>query len=196
MGIKDKMKNIKNLKLDNEKVKKAIHYFLAIIIGIAILSLLIELGLNFSNFYVLAKSPVTFSVLNFAGHLFFVVLPGEEIMFLYFLSTGINAWLVLALAVMTAIGAQAIDYFIGKTASTQIIDRLVKPQKLKIAESYVNRYGALVIFFFNLTPLSSPIMLLAAGILRYDFRKAMIWSLAGLTVKYVALIMFFKIFFY
>lgn len=186
---------MKNIKLDQAKVKKAIHYFLAILIGIAILSLLIEYGLNFSNFYSLAKSPVTFSILNFAGHIFFVFLPGEEIMFLYFLSTGINTGLVLFLAVATAIAAQAIDYFIGKTASTKIIDKLVKPQKLKIAEEYVNKYGALVIFFFNLTPLSSPMILLAAGILKYNFKKAMIWSLIGLTVKYTAIIIFYNFLF-
>jgi len=184
---------MKKIKPDYATVKKSIHYFLAILIGIALLSLLIQLGLDFSNFYSLAKSPITFSILNFAGHLFFVFLPGEEIMFLYFLSTGINMGFVLFLAVATAICAQAIDYLIGKTASTQIIDRLVKPQKLKIAENYVNKHGALVIFFFNLTPLSSPILLLAAGILRYNFKKAMIWSIIGLTVKYAMIILFYKI---
>ncbi len=187
------MKKIKGIKIDGVKVKKAIHYFLGIIFAITLISFLIEFALNIKSFYAFATSPVTFSILNFTGHIFFVALPGEEIMFFYFLSTGISAWLVLFLAVSTALLAQAIDYLIGKTVSMQIIDRLIKPQKLKIAENYVNKYGAFVIILFNMTPLSSPILLLAAGILRYNFKKAMIWSFVGLTLKYLAIIFFYKV---
>ncbi len=178
---------IKELKIDHAKIRKLFAFSLIGLIIFAIVSLLLELGLDFSSIYGVAKSPITFSILNFIGHIFFVPLPGEEIMFFYFLSTGLSPAFVILLAVSTALAAQTIDYFIGRLVSENVIQKFIKKEKYAIAENYVKRYGAPTIFLFNILPLSSPIILLAAGMLRYDFKKATFWSIAGLTAKYAAI---------
>lgn len=52
----------------------------------------------------------------------------------------------------------------------------------------MERWGAWAIFIFNLFPLSSPILLLVAGMMRFNLWIALPVGLAGLTGKYVLLI--------
>jgi len=68
---------------------------------------------------------------------------------------------------------------------------LISKKKILKGEVYIQKYGNLTIFLFNLLPLSSPIIALVAGILRYRFRDLIYYSLAGLILKYVILSLIF-----
>ena len=84
--------------------------------------------------------------------------------------------------------AEIIDYAIGYGLSEQVIGKWVKRKRLNKAHRQIDRWGGLVIFFFNITPLSSSIISLVAGIVRYRPKRALIYTILGLSIKYAVLI--------
>jgi len=133
---------------------------------------------------------LSFAIVNLAGYLFFIVMP-VELAFIYYLNTDLNIFLLNVIAVGTAICSQLIDYYIGRSFSKQIINRLIGRQRYEKAESEIRRYGNIAIFAFNLLPLSSPVILLAAGMLKHRLSEAVFYSLAGLLLKYLLMTLIF-----
>jgi membrane protein DedA with SNARE-associated domain len=133
---------------------------------------------------------LSFAIVNFSGYLFFLFMP-VEIAFIYYLKGDINLWLLNAVALVTALASQIIDYLIGYSLSSKIIDRLIGRRRYEKAEDKIRNYGNIVIFLFNVTPLSSPVISLAAGMLKHRKRDALIFSLSGLVVKYLLLTLIF-----
>jgi membrane protein YqaA with SNARE-associated domain len=126
---------------------------------------------------------VSFGLVNFAGYLFFIVLP-VELLVPWYLAEGHRALDVVPLAVVTALVAQAVDYGIGRLFSTTLVEALMGERRLRASHARIERWGGLAIFAFNVTPLSSPVLLAAAGVVRYHPVKAFLWSATGLSVKY------------
>ena len=127
---------------------------------------------------------LSFAIINLSGYLFFIFMP-VELAFIYYLSTDLSVVLLNLVAVGTAIFSQAVDYYIGRSFSKQIIDRLIGRQRYEKAESEIRKYGNIAIFVFNLLPLSSPVILLAAGMLKHRVKEAFAFSFAGLLLKYL-----------
>ncbi len=127
-----------------------------------------------------------FGLFHFAGYLFFIVSPVE---ILYARMVEFNHALVLlwTVAVGTAILGQAIDYLIGYAFSDTVIKNVIGEKKYRRYYNRIDRYGGMTIFFFCLFPLSSPIVLLVAGMIRYPARWAALFSLVGLSIKYDAI---------
>jgi membrane protein DedA with SNARE-associated domain len=87
--------------------------------------------------------------------------------------------------------AQIIDYLIGYFFSSGIIDSLIGRKRYERAEAEINKYGNLTLFFSNLLPLSSPVISLAAGMLKYRVRDALIYSFVGMVCRYLLLTLIF-----
>lgn len=133
---------------------------------------------------------VSFAVVNFSGYLFFFLMP-VELAFIYYLNSEVDVYLLNALALSTAIAAQLVDYSIGRFFSFHIIERLIGRHSYEKAEGRIRKYGNIAIFVFNLLPLSSPIILLAAGMLKHRLKEALLYSLAGLLLKYLIITIIF-----
>lgn len=133
---------------------------------------------------------LSFAIINFAGYLFFLVMP-VELAFIYYLHVGMNVYWLYTLAITTALASQLIDYYVGRSFSTRIIDKLIGRSRYEKAENEIRKYGNIAIFLFNLSPLSSPVILLAAGMLKHRLREAILYSLAGLVLKYFIITLFF-----
>jgi membrane protein DedA with SNARE-associated domain len=133
---------------------------------------------------------LSFAIVNLSGYLFFLFMP-VEIAFIYYLTGEINVWALNAVAIGTALISQTIDYLIGFLLSTRIIDQLIGRRRYEKAEDKIRRYGNIVIFFFNVTPLSSPVISLAAGMLKHRVKDAVIFTFAGLLLKYIILTLIF-----
>ncbi len=127
-----------------------------------------------------------FGLFHFAGYLFFIVSPVE---ILYARMVEFNHGLVLlwTVAVGTALLGQAIDYMIGYAFSDAVIKNLIGEKKYKRYYNRIDRYGGMTIFFFCLFPLSSPIVLLVAGMIRYPAGWAALFSAVGLSIKYAVI---------
>jgi membrane protein DedA with SNARE-associated domain len=133
---------------------------------------------------------MSFAVVNAAGYLFFLFMP-VEIAFVYYLQGDINVLAINAVAIGTALFSQTIDYTIGFLVSNRFIDNLIGRTRYERAEEKILKYGNLTIVLFNALPLSSPVISLAAGMLRHQKRDALICTILGLTVKYLALTLIF-----
>lgn len=135
------------------------------------------------------QSLITFSLIHFSGYLFFLLMP-VEMAFIYYLPF-FNKFELIAIALITAEAAQIIDYLIGYSLSSRFIYKIVSEKQILKAEKQIYRYGNLTILVFNLLPLSSSIISLAAGMIRYRFKAWILCSTIGLAVKYIFLSLVF-----
>ena len=137
------------------------------------------------------KSILSFAIVNFSGYLFFFLFMPVELAFIYYLRTGYDPLILGLVAIGTAFASQVIDYLIGYFFSAGIIDRLIGRKQYEKAEDEIRKYGNLTLFFSNLLPLSSPVISLAAGMLKYRVKQALIYSVLGMVIKYLLLILLF-----
>jgi len=133
---------------------------------------------------------LSFAIVNACGYLFFLFMP-VEIAFVYYLQGDISIPALIAVAIGTALFSQAIDYSIGLLMSNRFIDNLIGRKRYIKAEKYIERYGNVTIFVFNALPLSSPVISLAAGMLRHRITDTLIFTVLGLVVKYLAMTLIF-----
>jgi membrane protein DedA with SNARE-associated domain len=131
------------------------------------------------------ESIFSFGLIHFSGYLFFLLMP-VELAFIYYLPFYSELKLI-GVALGTAVVAQCIDYLIGKLIRPRKIIELMGRKRIVKAERYIRRYGLLTIFVFNLLPLSSPVIALAAGIIKFNFRNFILISTIGLLIKYILL---------
>jgi len=131
----------------------------------------------------------SFGLVHFSGYLFFLLMP-VELAFVYYLSF-FREWEVIVIALTTAELAQIIDYFIGLSISQKIIHNLVGEKRILESEKHILKYGNLTILLFNLLPLSSPLIAVAAGMLKYRFNDFIFFSTVGLVLKYLILTLLF-----
>lgn len=131
-------------------------------------------------------SLLSFAIVNFSGYLFFLIMP-VELAFVFYLSSGYDYLTINLVAVSTALVSQAIDYLIGYSVSKKMIYNIIGHKKYELAEYEIRKYGRLTILVFNMLPLSSPVISLAAGMLRYKIKDALFYSFLGLTIKYLVI---------
>jgi len=136
-----------------------------------------------------SQSLVSFGLIHFSGYLFFLLMP-VEVAYIYYL-TYFSDLEMFVVALVTATVAQLIDYFIGISVSTTIINNLVGEKRILKAEKHILKYGNLTILIFNLFPLSSSVIAVSAGILKYPFKGFFIYSTIGLIIKYIVLTLVF-----
>ncbi len=137
------------------------------------------------------ESFLSFAIVNFAGYLFFSLFMPVELAFIYYLRTGYDPVILNLVAIGTAFSAQVIDYMVGYFTSAGIIDRLIGKTRYEKAENEIRRYGNLTLFLSNLLPLSSPVISLAAGMLKYQIKDALLYSFAGMVLRYLLLSLIF-----
>ena len=176
-----------------ERVRKEVNERKRVIISLSMFLLATLVGsLTIGRSLLLGKQPglVSFSLVNFAGYLFFLIMP-VEVLIPFYLAEGHSGLVLVGLALSTAIAAQLIDYGIGYLASENVIFELIGEKRFKKAEKHIHAYGGWAILLFNLFPLSSPLLTLAAGMVRFSLRKVLFFSIIGLTVKYLAIVYLF-----
>lgn len=167
------------------KLSKGIFIVIASFVVIAIISLTIGRELYEGR----NQSLTSFGLIHFSGYLFFLLMP-VEMAFIYYLSH-YNEMELIWVALVTAFTAQTVDYVIGLFFSFKSLTNMIGEKRILKAEKYIRKYGNLTIFVFNLLPLSSPVIALAAGILRFSFKNLMIYSMTGLFLKYLILTLIF-----
>jgi membrane protein DedA with SNARE-associated domain len=133
---------------------------------------------------------VSFTIIHFAGYLFFLLMPVEALL-PYYMAEGHRGEGLIALAVITAVLAQVIDYGIGRLLAEQVARNIVGERRYTRLRRWVDRWGSVAIFVFNLFPLSSPNMLLVAGMTRFSLVRTFGYSALGLLLKYVGIVYIF-----
>lgn len=175
------------MKLTRIDIKRLI----VVVFLIALMTVIISLTIGRDIYESKEKSMLSFAIVNFTGYLFFFLLMPVELPFIYYIRTGYDPLILNMVALSTAMSSQVIDYLIGYFFSTGIIDRLIGRNRYEKAEAEIRKYGNLTLFVFNLLPLSSPVISLAAGMLKYRIKEAFFFSLAGLVCRYLLLTLIF-----
>jgi len=134
---------------------------------------------------------ISFTLIHFVGYLFFMLMP-VELLFAYYAVLDINLLLLLGLALITAILAEIIDFFIGYLVSDTVINKLIGKEKYRKFQHYIKKYGNAAIFIFHLFPLSSSVLALAAGMVKYRIRTFLTYAMLGLVLKYTIILIFFS----
>ena len=134
----------------------------------------------------------SFALIHFAGYLFFLLMPVEALVPIYQAEGHAGATLIL-IAVSTAIAGEVIDYCIGRAVSDRVIHNLIGEMRYMRFKGSIKKWGGWAILFFNLFPLSSSVLSLVAGMMRYSARRALLYSVAGLTIKYVTIVYLFDL---
>jgi membrane protein DedA with SNARE-associated domain len=111
-----------------------------------------------------------------------------EVLIPYYQAAGHDELLLVGLAVGTAFVAQIIDFAIGWAISGDFIHGLIGEERHRKTQATIEKHGVWAIFLFNLFPLSSPILLAVAGMVRFNPRVALPVSLAGLAGKYLLMV--------
>ncbi len=137
-----------------------------------------------------AMSMFSFAIVNFSGYLFFLFMP-VELAFIFYSHSGYHPWILYSVAISTALASQSIDYLIGYFFSKGIIHKLIGRRRFLKAEAEIRKYGNLTLLVFNLLPLSSPVIALAAGMLKYRIKDALMYTSIGLLIKYLLLLLLF-----
>ena len=132
----------------------------------------------------------SFSIIHFAGYLFFLLMPVEALV-PYYQAEGHAALVLVGLSIATAVVAQTIDYGIGRLLSEKVFN-MIGRKKYDRFKGRIDRYGGWAIFTFSLLPLSSPNVLLVAGMVRFNAVYALTISVAGLAAKYLAIVYVFQ----
>jgi membrane protein DedA with SNARE-associated domain len=172
---------------ENKMVKEKRKFpkiIIAIIISIVVI-MIISFTIGRGIYEGRSQTLISFSLIHFSGYLFFLLMP-VEMAFVYYL-TWYDATVLIWFSLVTAVTAQYIDYLIGFSINSRTITRIINEKRIVRAQKYLEKYGALTIFVFNFLPLSSPVIALAAGFLRYNLKDLFIFSTLGLFLKYVVL---------
>ena len=133
----------------------------------------------------------SFALVHFAGYLFFLLMPVEALVPIYQAEGHAGLTLILV-ALATALAAQVVDYSIGRAVKEGSIHELIGEKRYMRFKGKIDKWGGWAILLFNLLPLSSPNMLLVAGMTRYSARRAFLFSSIGLTGKYFAIVYAFE----
>ncbi|HKJ78975.1 MAG TPA: TVP38/TMEM64 family protein [Prolixibacteraceae bacterium] len=121
-----------------------------------------------------------FIVLAMTLQMFLLVIPSPLLVVVSVLAYG-PFWGSL-IAISAIMVASTTGYFIGKYLGQNTIDRLIGHKKEQQLEFYVERYGSWAVFITRLTPLlSNDAISLVAGILRMNYWKFILATLAGIT---------------
>lgn len=172
---------MKTMGAEKKGVPRIVLVALVSLIAIMIISLTIGKDIYEGRSHTLTS----FSLIHFSGYLFFLLMP-VEMAFIYYLNWYDEITLIW-FSLVTAVVAQFADYLIGYSINNTAIIRFVSEKKILKAEGYIRKYGNFTIFIFNFLPLSSPIIALAAGVLKYSIKDLFIYSIIGLFFKYLVL---------
>jgi len=175
------------MKRSRLEIRRIIIFILLFILMTVIASLTIGKEIYRNN----GDGLISFAIVNFSGYLFFFLIMPIELAFIVYLHSGYDPIILNLVAVTTAMAAQVIDYMIGYYFSMGLIDNFIGRRRYEKAEAEILKYGNLALFIFNLLPLSSPVISLAAGMLKYKVKNALFFSLCGLLFRYALLTLIF-----
>jgi undecaprenyl-diphosphatase len=129
------------------------------------------------------KSIVGLSVVTFLGSLFFIGYPGD-LLYLIYIRAGYGIMYVSLIMLFWMVIAQAINYWCGLLIEKKFLDKFIKEQK-KSFKSSIKKYDAVFIIVVNILPLPADILAVFLGMIRYDFKKAMLYTIIGRTLKFL-----------
>lgn len=153
--------------------------FIALVLGLSYLVLRFSTGLEWSQQYGILGAFIIAFVTNIT---ILFPIPGFAIVWAIAAST--SNWATVALAAGVGAGLGEITAYLAGRWGAVLID----PDKsiwYRRAALWMERYGNLTVFIFSFTWLPFDLAGIAAGALRYPFRKFLLWTVLGRVLRYL-----------
>jgi membrane protein DedA with SNARE-associated domain len=120
--------------------------------------------------------------LTFFGSLFFISIPAE-LSILYYLGLGHNPALVIIITIIGNLSGHIVDYMFGRVFGENLINYFLK-NRFDGLRGIFDKIGGGIIIVGNILPFGSEVIVIVAGSIKYNFKKFLIYSVVGMTVKY------------
>jgi membrane protein YqaA with SNARE-associated domain len=157
---------------------------------------LIFLSIIFIVYFFITKRPIgiiTFYMITFLSHLFFlVIIPLEGIFYVQVKNAILNPYIFITLLSTFATFAYYINYKIGEKIPKKAFKSYLGKKKCHKYKERYDKYGSILLFIAAATPLlPGPVFSLLNGFFKENIKKTIIISFLGLLVKWT---IFFIIF--
>ena len=123
-----------------------------------------------------------FYIALFGG--FFLIFMPLEVIFITALTSGKSALLLIPTYLLGIFIAYNVNYFIGYKLG-DFSKKLITYKKFYSIKKFVNKYGTLAIFIFNLLPLPSQPLGTILGLFKYNIFKFYVFFILGQLTKYI-----------
>ena len=140
---------------------------------------------NLAMLEVQRRSVIGLSILTFLGSLFFVAYPAE-LLYLVYTRIGYSLLYVALIMLFYTMLGQAVNYSLGYFIEEKFLHKFVRKKKKQYLGSLA-QYDMIFIIILNIVPLPADILSLLLGIIKYDFKKAMIYTFIGKILKFLFL---------
>ncbi|MBU0757122.1 MAG: VTT domain-containing protein [Nanoarchaeota archaeon] len=180
----------------SKRIAPAVILILLLYISIYIFSDDIDVFLSsvslISPIYVWVKSEIAkrsligLAWVTVGGALFFISYPAEVI-FLLYVKSGYNPFLVGFIMLSCIMAIQVVNYYLGYFLGAKVLHIFIDKTRKKYSK-YLNRFSIIFVLFANIFPLPADILTAILGVMRKDFKRSMFWTFLGQSIKYLALI--------
>lgn len=125
-------------------------------------------------------------VLAFMEASFFPVPPDVLLIILALAEPQLALWFALVCTVGSVLGAM-FSYGLGYYIGNPILDKLFSQDKVNKVHKLFEKYGAWAILFAAFTPLPFKLFAITAGVFYMDFKKMVLASLIGRSIRFFLL---------
>lgn len=165
-------------------------YILSLIIWQQFSELLLQIPIiyevyNLTMLEIQKRSVIGLSILTFIGSLFFVAYPAE-LLYLVYTRIGYSLFYVALIMLFYTMLGQAVNYSLGYFIEEKFLHKFIRKRKKEYLGSLA-QYDMLFIIILNIVPLPADILSLILGIIKYDFKKTMIYTFIGKILKFLFL---------
>jgi membrane protein YqaA with SNARE-associated domain len=131
------------------------------------------------------RSVLGLGIITLLGGLFFIGYPAE-LLFLLYVRLGYGILLVSFVMIVYTMAAQVVNYGMGYYIEKKFLHLFVKSRESDFLQS-LKKYDMFFIVIINILPLPADLFTVFLGMIKYDFKKTMKYTLYGKILKYVFL---------
>ena len=128
------------------------------------------------------KSIIGLSIITFSGALFFIGYPAE-VLYIAYVRAGYSMIYVAFVMTIFTMLSQVINYGFGYFIEKKVLKEYVKHREKEFMRN-LKKYDMIFILIINTLPLPADILSVLLGMIKYPFKKAMLYSLAGKLLKF------------
>ncbi|MBI4130047.1 DedA family protein [Candidatus Roizmanbacteria bacterium] len=128
-------------------------------------------------------APIALTVFAFVEASFFPI-PPDALQIPLSLANPHRSFLYATIITLASIAGSIFGYYLGDKGGRKILHRIIHEDKMAVLRSYYQQYDVLVIIVAGFIPIPCKIFTLAAGALKLNFRRFVIATVIGRSLRF------------